>query len=116
VDVEQMEACPEGQHVSDAVAEIQVFLDAAEKRFGRRPLIYTTREFHAAYFNDGRHREGLENERFWLRSLHWTPRFGGGRWTLWQYHNRGRRHGVDGPVDLDAFNGSAAEFKKFASP
>jgi lysozyme len=112
LDVEQMEPCPEGQRVPDPIAEIQAFLDMAEKRFGRRPLIYTTHEFHAAY----RLGEHLGAERFWLRSLHRTPGFGGKTWILWQYHNRGRRPGVDGPVDLDAFNGSAADFKKFAWP
>jgi lysozyme len=112
LDVEQMVPCPDGQLVPDPVAEVQAFLDAAQKRFGRRPLIYTTREFHAAY-HLGEH---LGRERFWLRSLHWTPGFGGKTWTLWQYHNRGRRPGIDGPVDLDAFNGPVAEFNKFASP
>ena len=93
------------------------FLDAVEKRFGRRPLVYTTREFHDAYFlSHGRLKERLGNERFWLRSLHWTPRFGRRPWTLWQYHNRGRRPGIEGAVDLNAFNGPVAEFEKFASP
>ena len=117
LDAEQMEACSNGQPVADPVAEMLAFLDAVEKRFGRRPLVYTTREFHDAYFlSHGRLKERLGNERFWLRSLHWWPRFGGTPWTLWQYHNRGRRPGIDGAVDLNAFNGSAAEFEKFASP
>ncbi len=117
LDAEQMEVCPDSQAIADPVAEIVAFLDAVEKRFGRRPLVYTTREFHDAYFlSDGRLKERLGNERLWLRSLHWAPRFGSRPWTLWQYHNRGRRPGIDGPVDLNAFNGSVAEFEKFVSP
>ena len=117
LDAEQMEACPNGQAVADPVAEIVVFLDAVEKHFGSRPLVYTTREFHDTHFSShGQPRERLGNERFWLRSLHWMPQFGRRPWTLWQYHNRGRRPGIDGAVDLNAFNGSAAEFEKFASP
>ena len=112
LDAEQMGACPSGQSSADHVMEIQAFLDAAEKRFGRRPLIYTTREFYETYLSDGR----LANERFWFRSLHWPPRFGNGTWTLWQYHNRGNRAGIGGPVDLNAFNGPADGFEKFASP
>ena len=112
-----MEACPNGQAVADPVAEILAFLDAVEKHFGPRPLVYTTREFHDTYFSSrGQLRERLGNERFWFRSLHWVPRFGSSPWTLWQYHNRGRRPGIGGPVDLNAFNGSVAEFEKFASP
>ncbi len=117
LDAEQMEACSNGQPVADPVAEMQAFLDAVERRFGRRPLVYATREFHDTYFlSHGRLKDRLGNERFWLRSLHWEPRFGGTPWTLWQYHNRGRRPGIAGAVDLNAFNGSAAEFEKFASP
>ena len=114
LDVEQMEPCPNGKRLADPLAEIGAFLDAAEKHFGRRPLVYTTREFYEAYFRDGWPAERLGKERFWLRSLHRAP--GYGRWILWQYHNRGRRKGIAGPVDLNAFNGSAEEFEKFAAP
>ncbi len=115
LDAEQMEPCPNGKGVANPVAEIGAFLDAAEKRFGRRPLIYTTREFFEAHFHGGRLAARLAKERFWLRSLHRTPRFGNRGWTLWQYHHRGRRSGVRGPVDLNAFNGSEAAFREFAA-
>jgi lysozyme len=113
LDVEQMEPCPNGRRIARPLAEIGAFLDAAEKHFGQRPLIYTTREFYEAYFRNGWSAEQLGKERFWLRSLHRAP--GYGRWVLWQYHNRGLRDGIDGPVDLNAFNGSVAEFEKFAA-
>jgi lysozyme len=117
LDAEQMEACAQGQAVADPLAEVLAFLDAVQKRFGRRPLIYTTREFHDARFlKQGRLDERLHAERFWLRSLHRPPGFHGTPWTLWQYHNRGHREGIDGPVDLSAFNGPAREFAKFAAP
>jgi lysozyme len=111
LDVEQMEPCPRGKRVANPAAEITAFLNAVEKRFGRRPLIYTNRDFHQAHL-EGR----LQNERFWLASLNHLPSFRSQHWTLWQYHQDGRRRGVDGPVDLNAFNGSRAEFEKFASP
>jgi hypothetical protein len=28
------------------------------------------------------------------------------RWLFWRFHDRGRRAGIRGPVDLDAFRGS----------
>ncbi len=115
LDAEQMQACSGGRRVADPVAEIVAFLDATEKRFGRRPVIYTTREFYGAHLRSAQRAGRLDKERFWLRSLHWPPRFGGKPWTLWQYHNRGTRPGIHGPVDLNAFNGSAAEFERFGS-
>jgi lysozyme len=110
LDAEQIRRCRTGKPISDPAAEIKVFLDLTERRYGRRPLIYTTRRFHETFLQ-GR----LKKERFWLRNLFWTPRFRKKQWTLWQYHHRGRRPGVEGPVDLDAFNGSRADFESFAS-
>ena len=113
LDVEQMERCPNGRRIAHPLAQIGAFLDAAEKHFGQRPLVYTTQEFYEAYFRNGWSAEQLRKERFWLRSLHRAP--GYGRWILWQYHNRGRRDGINGPVDLNAFNGSVEEFERFAA-
>ena len=64
--------------------------------FGRRPLIYTTAEFHDAHLKGK-----LQGERFWIRSLILPPRFRSDSWLVWQYHNRGRRSGIIGPVDLN---------------
>ncbi len=64
LDVEQMEACRNGERVADPAAEIQAFLDAAEKHFRRRPLLYTTREFHDAYFSDALLRSALRMSAF----------------------------------------------------
>lgn len=70
-----------------------------EAHYGLRPLIYTTREFHDAYLAGG-----FEAERFWIRSLVIPPRFRKAQWVVWQYHNRGRRAGVTGPVDLNVLS------------
>src|SRR5215510_13601184 len=111
IDAEHMGPCRNAPAVTDVVQEIENFLALVEMHYGRRPLIYTTLEFHDAYLK-GR----LVGERFWLRSLVIPPRFGGRSWTIWQYHNRGRRPGITGVVDLNAFNGSRPDFAAFAQP
>jgi len=109
IDAEHMGRCRTGPAVANVAQEIEVFLALLDAHYGRRPLIYTTSEFHSAYLV-GR----LAGERFWLRSLVVPPWFGGRSWTIWQYHNRGRRPGVIGLVDLNAFNGSRLDFAAFA--
>lgn len=96
VDVEHMGPCKRGPTVADVVAEITVFLDRLEGHYGQRPIIYTTREFHDAFLV-GR----LSDESYWIRSLVVPPRFRRRSWVIWQYHNRGRRRGIVGPVDLN---------------
>jgi lysozyme len=104
VDAEHMGPCTQGPAMKDIAAELEVFLDEVEARLGKRPIIYTTKEFHDAYL------AGLfPDERFWVRSLFFEPEFRKGQWTFWQYHNKGVRDGVKGPVDLNAFRGTEAE-------
>ena len=96
IDAEHMGPCRSSPQVKDVVHEIKTFLDLLEAHYGTRPLIYTTREFHDAYLA-GR----LTAERFWIRSLVIPPIFRRAQWVVWQYHNRGRRTGIEGPVDLN---------------
>ena len=96
VDAEHMGPCKKSAAVRDIVKELGSFLTLVEKHYGRRPIIYTTREFHDAYLVTH-----FTQERFWIRSLVLPPRFRKQQWDIWQYHNRGRRAGISGPVDLN---------------
>jgi len=109
LDVEDTSTCVSKAAPSDVVAEIGAFLEAVEAHYGCRPLIYTTPEYEAAMLGGK-----LEGERFWARSIHVPPMYRQASWVLWQYHHMGRRDGIDGPVDLNAFRGSRQEFERFA--
>jgi lysozyme len=113
VDLEHMGPCREGPQVTDINAEIRAMLDALEAHYGVRPILYVTREFHDAHLAD------YAGERFWVRSLFTRPSFRERDWIIWQHHNRARRAGVAGPVDLNAFRGdedALAQFAVEASP
>ena len=105
VDAEHMGPCTKGPTVRDIAAELEVFLDEVEHHYGKRPIIYTTSEFHDAYLS-GR----FPNEKFWIRSIFVSPNFRQNQWIFWQYHNKAVRQGVTGPVDLNAYRGTQAEF------
>jgi len=86
--------------------ELRLFLSQVEDHFGRRPLIYVTRDAHEAYLQGE-----LPEHPIWARDLFRRPPYPEGRpWLVWQFHNRGRVRGIDGPVDLNAFAGSTADF------
>jgi lysozyme len=88
--------------------ELEILLARLEAHYGRRPLIYTTAKFHDAYMKGQ-----FAQDQFWARSLVLPPFFLQGQWILWQYHNRGFRRGVQGPVDLSAFRGSRQDLAAF---
>ena len=105
VDAEHMGPCKKGPTVKDITAELEVFLDEVERHYGKRPIIYTTSEFHDAYLA-----RLFPKERFWIRSIFVAPSFRQDQWIFWQYHNKAARQGVTGPIDLNAFRGTQAEF------
>jgi lysozyme len=106
VDAEHMGPCSQSQPLNDVAAELAIFLDLIETHYGKRPVICTTRQFHDTYLIGK-----FPNEKFWIRSLVLPPRFLKQQWVFWQYHNRGRRPGIDGPVDLNAFRGTRMELQ-----
>lgn len=106
LDAEHMGACRLGGRVSDPVLEITSFLDTVEKATGKRPIIYTTHEFYTAYFY-----AVPRMEKFWLRSLYVEPGYGPEEWVFWQHSGRGRRRGIAGPVDLNAFRGTQSDLE-----
>jgi len=89
-------------------ADLTKMLDALEVHYGQRPILYLTRDFDDAYmagaFND---------EQYWLRSIIRQPSSDWRPWLFWQYHNKGRRDGVIGPIDLNAFDGGEDEWEAY---
>ena len=83
-------------------AEAKRFLDILERHYGRRPIVYTTVDFHADT-NIAR----LRGTEFWLRSVAGHPHkvYPKSPWRFWQYTGTGLVPGVEGPVDINTFNG-----------
>jgi len=111
IDAEHMGPCTYGKHVTNVAVEIRVMLDRLAKHYRKRPVIYTTTEFHDAYLA-----KGFDDERFWIRSIVTPPGIRKDTWLFWQYHFRGSRAGIDGPVDLNVFRGNREELAALARP
>jgi lysozyme len=91
----------------------QTWLSEVTRATGVRPVIYTTPNFWSGSManTDWFAQNGF---RVWV--AHWTTasqptvpagNWGGHGWTFWQHSATGSVPGVNGPVDLDRFNGSA---------
>jgi len=96
---------PDGAKVR---AEAEIFLDALERHYGQRPIVYTTVDFYRD--NDmGR----LPRVDFWLRSVagHPSKVYPGQQWRFWQYSGTGRVPGFPGRTDLNVFSGSVAQWQ-----
>lgn len=108
VDLEHEGNCRGGAAAQSFERELSVFIDTVERRTGRAPILYTTREFYADYLAASRFRSAP----IWMRDLMGgADSVRGARIVLRQYASNGRLDGIGGPVDLDAFMGSEAEFR-----
>jgi len=92
--------------------EARIFLSAIEAHYGQRPIVYTTPGF---YKETGIGR--LRAAEFWLRTTAKTPSeaYPGQRWRFWQYSGTGLVPGFLNEVDLNLFNGSAADWAAWLS-
>ncbi|GGA97072.1 glycoside hydrolase [Brucella endophytica] len=89
-------------------SEMKIFLEAVERHYGKRPIIYTAIDF----FEDNElHR--FKGYPYWLRSVagHPSERYGDHPWAFWQYTGTGRVPGIDGDADINVFAGSPEEWR-----
>lgn len=90
--------------------EMNVFLKRVERHYGKKPLIYTTVDFH---------RENLEghfkNYQFWVRAVadHPDNIYPGRTWHFWQYTGTGRIPGINGDADINVFIGNTKQWNNW---
>jgi lysozyme len=91
------------------LAEIKAMLLEMERFYGKRPIIYTTVDFHEAIFHDN----ALSEYPMWIRSTKNKPdvRYGDRNWHFWQYQSDGWVKGVATRVDRNTFAGDAKEWQ-----
>jgi lysozyme len=107
---EQSKTCPHHVSREQALADMKIILDAMEQAYGKRPVIYTSVDFH----RDVLHGEFM-NYPIWVRCVKTYPsvKYGGRRWHFWQHTAQGAVPGVHGFVDRNAFFGSPADWQNW---
>ncbi len=104
--------CKTRPAADDVRAALQRFMDRLEKHYGKRPIIYTTVDFH---------RDNLvgqfEKHHFWVRSVANHPEniYSARRWAFWQYTSTGVVPGIDGNTDINVFAGSKKNWDRWVS-
>jgi lysozyme len=93
-------------------SELKRFMDRLEAYYGKRPIIYTSVDFH---------RDNLvgafQDHHFWLRSVAGHPGevYPERRWAFWQYTSTGVVPGIDGPIDINAFAGTPDNWRNWVA-
>ncbi|WP_426235584.1 glycoside hydrolase family 25 protein [Pararhizobium sp. DWP1-1-3] len=93
-------------------SEMKRFMDRLEAYYGKRPIIYTSVDFH---------RDNLVGQfkdyHFWVRSVaaHPTEIYTERRWAFWQYTSTGVIPGIQGNADINVFAGSQKNWKSWVA-
>lgn len=107
IDIEEW-ANPNSQPTPMVLNRLSEMIDHLESH-GHRVMLYTNKNGFARFV-----RGRLEGYPLWVCSLVDEPK--DIDWTLWQGTHNGRVKGIDHPVDINAFSGSAADWERFISP
>ncbi|MFE3838308.1 glycoside hydrolase family 25 protein [Pseudogemmobacter sonorensis] len=88
-------------------AEAKIFIDIVARHYGRKPILYTSIDF----FEDNEMWR-VRGADFWLRAVAKHPQdlYAGQHWLFWQYTSTGLVPGVRGPVDINVYEGTAAQW------
>jgi lysozyme len=106
VDLEYEGNCQRRPSLDDLKAQLDDFLRIVEPRHRRQVTFYVTEEAYADYGSL------TEGHALFVREMGARPRWlGDRRWLFWQFDDAGRLDGIEGPVDLDAFRGTADELR-----
>lgn len=105
-------SCKRRPSAAQVREKMQVFMDALERHYGQRPIIYTAPDFYADNL-----RGAFPNHPFWLRAVaqHPSKVYGDRKWVFWQYSGSGLSHGVSGRIDLNAFHGSEDDWHQWVA-
>ena len=104
------QTCPRKLPKPQALAMVTEMLSEMERYTGKRPIIYTSVDFH---------RDNLvgqfKNYHFWVRSVaaHPAKIYEDRQWAFWQYTATGVVPGVNGPTDINVFAGSEKNWRKW---
>jgi lysozyme len=104
--------CPRKIPREEALSDMRIILQAMERAYGRRPVIYTSVDFH---------RDVLQGEfvdyPMWVRSVKAYPsvRYGDRQWHFWQHTATGSVPGIHGYVDRNCYYGSLDDWQTWLS-
>lgn len=90
-------------------ADLKKFLNRLELHYGVKPIIYTSYKYKTRYLNTSE----FDSYPFWIAHYYVDMLSYSGAWHFWQHTDYGIVPGIEGSVDLNVFNGSIEDLKRY---
>lgn len=101
-----IEKIPNKQSMDSLRSGLKRWLDKVEKHYGMKPIIYSGESFYTDFL-----REEFEGYKLWIANYSFFEDEIRKEWQLWQFTDKGTLEGIEGPVDLNIYNGNLEGLK-----
>lgn len=91
---------------------VKTWLDAVEQHYGVKPIIYTSYKFKEKNLDDPL----FDDYPYWIAHYYVDSVRYRGHWEFWQYTDIGEVPGIREGVDLNVFNGTVEDLRKYMIP
>ena len=89
--------------------ELLAFLRRLEQHYGVKPIIYTSYKYKLRYLDAPE----FDAYPLWIAHYYVDELSYSGEWQFWQHTDYGTVPGIEGSVDLNVFNGTLSELKRY---
>lgn len=89
--------------------DVKKWLDIVEKKYGVKPILYTSYKFKKDYLND----PVFDEYPYWIAHYYINKLEYKGKWVFWQHTDCGKVDGIRGFVDCNIFNGTVQDLEAF---
>lgn len=101
-----IEKIPNKQSMDSLRSGLKRWLDKVEKHYGMKPIIYSGESFYTDFL-----REEFEGYKLWIANYSFFEDEIRKEWHFWQFTDKGTLEGIEGPVDLNIYNGNMEGLK-----
>ena len=98
-----IEKIPENQPMDSLKVGLHRWLNAVEEHYGVQPIIYSGQSYYDDFL-----REEFEEYTFWIANYNFFIEDIDPEWMIWQFTESAHIQGINGPIDVNIYNGPKA--------
>lgn len=102
-----IEKIPNRQSMDSLRSGLKRWLDRVEKHYGMKPIIYSGESFYADFL-----KKEFKGYKLWIANYNFFEDEIRRDWLIWQFTDKAALNGIEGPVDLNIYNGNIAALKE----
>lgn len=101
-----IENLPKTQSIDSLKVGLKRWLTKVENHYNVKPIIYSGESYYKDFLADE-----FEGYTFWIANYNFFVEDIKDHWTFWQFTEKGTVSGIQGPVDINIYNGTPKMMK-----